>query len=142
MLLQAFHGRLSPAAVRLRFHGYLRELPDDLAHRFCSVDGLLRVAFVAVTGNPERIVGVGRYDRIGTEVAEVALVVEDAYQNQGIGTRLLNRLISSAREGSVRRFLALVLRGNNPMRRLLEKTACPLHMEHARDADTIWLELS
>ena len=142
--LQEFHLRLSPEAIRLRFHAYLRELPDDMAHRFCEVDGYVRVAFVAVSGAPERIVGVGRYDRVGTEVAEMAFVVEDAYQRKGIGTTLLNHLLQRARTDGAKTFLARVLPGNTPMRHLLEKTGCPIRTERGfhGDADLLWLALS
>ncbi|GAC1629059.1 MAG: hypothetical protein NVS4B2_10730 [Chloroflexota bacterium] len=139
--LQEFHRRLSPEAIRLRFHGYIRELSDEMAHRFCDVDGQIRVAFVAVTGVPERIVGVGRYDRVGLVVAEVAFVVEDAYQHRGVGTMLLERLIASARADGVKVFLARVLPGNNPMRHLLMQTGYPMRVDVDRDADSIWLTL-
>ena len=139
--LQSFHRRLSPEAIRLRFHGYLRELPDAMALRFCEVDGHDRVAFVAVTGDPERIVGVGRYDVQEDGVAEVAFVVEDAYQGHGIGSTLLRRLVESARARGIHTFLASVLPGNSPMRRLLERMGYPLRVERGMGVDCLWLAL-
>ncbi len=50
-----------------------------------------------------------------TGEAEFALVVGDAYQRQGLGRHLMQRLIEIARERGVRRLTGLVLRENGPM---------------------------
>lgn len=140
--LQGFHLRLSPEAIRLRFHGYLRELPETLARRFTQVDGHDRVAYVAVTGDPEQIVGVGRYDWQEDGVAEVAFVVEDGYQRHGIGSCLLATLLESAQaRGDINTLLARVVHGNSRMRKLLEAAGHPLRLERGHDADLLWLTL-
>ncbi len=139
--LQAFHQRLSLEAIRLRFHSYLRELPDAMARHFCEVDGQNRVALVAVAGEPEQIVAVGRFDREQDDTAEVAFVVADAYQRQGIRAYLFRRLIAEARQGGIRTLIARVLPGNTAMRRLLEHTGYPLQVEYSRDANCIRLSL-
>jgi RimJ/RimL family protein N-acetyltransferase len=140
--LQEFHRRLSPEAIRLRFHGYMRELPDAMARRFCAVDGHDRVAFVAVAGDPERIVGVGRFDRERDHKgeAEMAFVVEDAYQGHGIGSRLLSQLIEAAHANGIHTLVARVLPGNSPMRHLLQRTGYPLRSRRDRDADCLIME--
>jgi RimJ/RimL family protein N-acetyltransferase len=161
--LQAFHRRLSPDAIRLRFHSYLPEPPDDLARRFCEVDSWNRVAFVATfpadesgeldaPGSPitsqhplgsgsERIVAVGRFDREGEDAAEVAFVVEDGCQGRGLGSRLLRLLIAAARERGIRTLVAHTLPGNTRMRRLLERAGYPLRMQRGKDEDFLWLEI-
>lgn len=139
--LKAFHRTLSQEAIRLRFHGYIRELPDGLAHRFCEVDGQDRVAFVAVAGEPEQIVGVGRFDRQEGGEAEVAFVVADSYQRRGIGRRLLTLLIDAARERGITELVASVLRGNSAMRKMLEDTGFPIRVKRRRDADDLWMTL-
>lgn len=139
--LQAFHRTLSPVVIHLRFHGMLRELPSNLARSFCTVDGRDRVAFVAVASVPEQIVGVGRYDRVDPTTAEIAFVVTDAYHHMGIGTRLLERLIHSARRHDIGQLLAWVLPGNNEMRKLLLKTDLPLVVERGMDADAMFLQI-
>lgn len=140
--LQSFHQRLSPEAIRLRFHGYLKELPDEMARRFCNVDGRDRVAYVAVNGEPEHIVGVGRYDREDQSTAEVAFVVEDAFQHQGLGTALLQRLIASAHSQHIRFMAARVLHGNSPMRRLLERTGYPVTVLNRGGTDLLQMDIS
>jgi len=139
--LQACHRTLSPVVIHLRFHGMLRELPSNLARSFCTVDGRDRVAFVAVACVPEQIVGVGRYDRVDPTTAEIAFVVTDAYHHMGIGTRLLERLIHTARQYGIGQLLAWVLPGNNEMRKLLLKTDLLLVVERAMDADAMFLQI-
>jgi acetyltransferase len=50
--------------------------------------------------------------------AEFALVVADAWQGQGLGRRLLERLLERAAEAGVRKLNGFVLADNAPMRAL------------------------
>lgn len=137
--LQAFHAHLSPQTIRLRFHGLLKELPIGMARRFCEVDGYDRVAYVATTGNPERIVGVGRYDWIGDDEAEIAFVVADDYQRHDIGKMLLQRVLDAARKRGLRRLVAHVLSGNTPMVHLIEHSGYPFRIQWAGDHNNVWV---
>jgi RimJ/RimL family protein N-acetyltransferase len=129
--LQRFHSRLSPRTVQLRFHGSKRALSEPLAHRFCDVDGKDNVAIVVTRGTRGRIVGVARYSRVGPVTAEVAFVVEDAYQHHAIGHRLLHRLVMVALTNGITEFVAEILAGNVAMFRLMEELGPPrLHREH------------
>lgn len=131
--LQLFHNRLSESTVRRRFHASKRALTTPLAHYFTDLDGRDNVAIVATTGTRGRIVGVARYNRISPTCAEVAFVVEDAYQHRGVGSRLMQRLRALALENGITEFVAEVLPGNTPMFRLLHK-AGPTRV-HARDGE-------
>lgn len=115
--LQAFHVAQSERSTYMRFFMPLERLPDkDLTH-LVTVDGVDRVAFVAVsgTGADERIIGVGRYDRLDETAAEVAFNISDAHQGKGLGSVLLEHLAAAARERGVRRFVAEVLPSNGRM---------------------------
>jgi GNAT superfamily N-acetyltransferase len=57
----------------------------------------------------------------GSHTAEVALVVADEYQKQGIGTELLSHLTYIARKQGLLGFSAEVLKGNRAMLHLFEK---------------------
>jgi RimJ/RimL family protein N-acetyltransferase len=120
--LQRFHARLSPSTVQHRFHGSKRELSVPLAHTFTDVDGANDAAIVATTGTRGRIIGVARYCRLTPTSAEVAFVVEDAYQGRGIGGRLMRHLRELALANGVTVFVAEVLSDNTPMFHLLQKT--------------------
>jgi RimJ/RimL family protein N-acetyltransferase len=118
--LQRLHRRLSDSTVYQRFHGPKPELDEVWARRFTELDRHTAAAFVATTGTRGRIVGVARYYKIGaTTTAEVAFVVEDAYQSCGIGTRLMKRLREQALRNGITEFVALMLPHNERMLRLL-----------------------
>ena len=118
--LVAFHGRLSAESIRNRFFGVHPELSVAEVKHFTQVDGRERVAFVATEG--AAIVGVGRLERLpGTTDAEVAFVVADDLQRQGIGTRLLARLEVAAGPLGITHFVADTLFSNTAMLHLLHR---------------------
>jgi GNAT superfamily N-acetyltransferase len=128
-------GRLSPETVYRRFHAPLRRPPAD-AHRLVEVDHDLREALVAVVGG--EVVGVARYDRSPADpaTADVAVVVEDAWQGVGIGRQLLAELTELAAQRGVRALTADVQADNDRMvglvRRLLPRAVLtPAHGVYA-----------
>jgi ribosomal protein S18 acetylase RimI-like enzyme len=69
-------------------------------------------------------VAVARYDgRAGTNEAEIAVTVEDAWQGRGIGKRLTRRLAVRARDRGIESFEAVVQPDNRPALGLLRKLA-------------------
>src|SRR4029453_6180709 len=111
------HARLSPETIRFRFFAPHPRLSPAEVERFTRVDHVDRVALVAVLGD-DMLAG-GRYDRIpGTDLAEVAFVVDDAHQGRGLGSVLLEHLAAIAAERGVRRFEADVLTDNVRMVRV------------------------
>src|ERR1700681_4126433 len=109
--LRALHARLSRETIMLRFFGPHPRLSDAEVERFTHVDGVDRVALVAERAG--EIVAVARYDREpGSDEAEVAFVVEDAFQGRGLATILLEHLASAARSFGIRRFVADTLSEN------------------------------
>ena len=112
--MSAFHENLSPRSVYRRFFFAHPHLSPGEVERFTTVDYVNRMAFVAVDG--DRIVGVGRYERLaGTDQAEVAFVVTDAYQRRGIGSVLLDHLADAARTRGIAGFMAQTLSENRDM---------------------------
>jgi len=73
----------------------------------------------------EEIIAVGSYylDQ-KTNLAEVAFVVSDDWQNHGIGTFLLKHLMRIARRNGIRGFTAEVLTENKPMQAVVNKSNC------------------
>ena len=109
--LRAFHARLSPESIVLRFFGPHPRLSDAEVERFTHVDGVDRVALVAERAS--EIVAVARYDRApGTDEAEVAFVVNDAFQGQGLGTVLLREVANAARRHGIQWLIADTLSEN------------------------------
>ncbi len=67
-----------------------------------------------------------RFDREpGNDKAEYAALVEDRWQDQGVGTELTRRLIDEARDKEVRFFYALVKGQNTRMLQVLRHLDLP-----------------
>jgi acyl-CoA synthetase (NDP forming)/RimJ/RimL family protein N-acetyltransferase len=111
--VQAFHVAQSPESIYLRFFAPLPRLSDRDLERFTNVDHRDRVGLVATLG--DAIVGIGRYDRVSGDTAEVAFNISDAHQGRGVGSVLLEHLAAAARERGITRFVADVLPQNRKM---------------------------
>ena len=113
--LVAFHDALSAETARLRFFTPHPRLSSAELDRFTSVDHRDREALVVLSD--EAIVGVGRYDRtVGTDAAEVAFVIADAWQGHGVATILLEELRARALTAGITEFFAETLGENHAMR--------------------------
>jgi RimJ/RimL family protein N-acetyltransferase len=122
--LRNSHERLSPETRYRRFLAVKPHLTSADVRYLVDIDGRNHVALVATlpeaAGAP--IVGVARFIRIPEEpeVAEVAIVINDAFQHRGVGTELLARLAEEAVARDVRRFRAMMLADNLAVHRLFE----------------------
>ncbi len=128
--LQALVARLSPESIFLRFLAVVKGLSDKEARRLATVDYQTQMALVATIDEDgeEQIIGVARYALVdGAEpgLAEAAVVVEDRHQRQGLGSLLLKRLVSYARQHGVSAFLANVHPSNEPIMRFVRRSGLP-----------------
>ncbi|PYO78941.1 MAG: GNAT family N-acetyltransferase [Gemmatimonadetes bacterium] len=90
---------------------------DSMTH----IDYQRHMAFAVSTAldGVEQFVGVGRYVvDPPTNIADIALVLADAWQGQGLGRRLLATLLEHARTAGVREAVGVVLATNKAMLRL------------------------
>ncbi len=128
--LQALHSRLSTETIFLRFMGMRPVLPPEEAREYATLDYRTRMAFVATQpeAGGECIVGVARYavvsDQRPTE-AEAAIVIEDRFQNRGLGTVLLDRLLRYARGHGIRAFVAEINAENERMLKFVRHSGLP-----------------
>jgi RimJ/RimL family protein N-acetyltransferase len=119
-LAEAF-GHLSPESQYKRFLTSKPRLTASDLRYLTELDGFDHVAVLAVLADdPDAIVGVGRFVRLSDlpDTAEVAIVVGDEHQGQGLGRELGRRLADEARARSVRRFTATLLGDNVAAHRL------------------------
>ncbi|HEY8415035.1 MAG TPA: GNAT family N-acetyltransferase, partial [Thermaerobacter sp.] len=131
------------------FLDFLRRVSDtSLMRRFfagesreAAVDSLLqtgppeeRCTLVVLAGVPDRprIIASGTYVRAGDdeESAEVAFLVEDAYQGKGLGTLLLERLALIAARNGIRRFVAWTQPDNRQMLEVFRNSG--FHLDERR----------
>ena len=114
-----FHDRCSETTRYLRFAATKPRLRPAEAYYLCGVDDHSRGALVIIeSDDPGTIHGVGRWERVSPTEAELAFVIEDAYQGQGLGRKLIEATIERAREEGFTRLVTDVLSSNYRMRRL------------------------
>jgi len=95
---------LSEQTRYLRLHYTATEFSREDAARLLELDYRDTIAFGALVGEPpdEALIGVSRYARIaGTDQAECAIVVADAWQGRGVGTELMRSLGIAARRSGI-----------------------------------------
>jgi acetyltransferase len=127
--LKAFFKRLTREEVRLRFLHPLNELPDAFAHQLCELDPAVAFAWVlAEPDDPQRsdlpseihAVARAHLDPV-LDHAEFAIVVEGRYARQGLGTLLMQRTITSARQLGAIELWSDVLNENHAMLDLCQR---------------------
>jgi acetyltransferase len=120
---QAFVRGLSPESSYLRFHGTIKDLSQKDLEKFTNPDSRNAVALIVLRSGEagEEEIGVARYvvDPDGAN-CEFAIVVADAWQKRGIGTRLMNGLIKHLQASGVKRISGTVLKRNAVMRKFVK----------------------
>jgi acetate---CoA ligase (ADP-forming) len=121
--------RMGRDSIYQRFLRVKEELSEEELDYFTHVDYDDRMAFV-VFGD-EKMLGVGRYDRVEGEphVAEVAFAVADAHQGRGVGSQLLQHLTMYARTKGITAFRAFVLAENHAMIRVFRDAGYKMHRD-------------
>ncbi|MGA8986441.1 GNAT family N-acetyltransferase [Aeromicrobium sp.] len=117
--LVEFYARVSEESKYFRFFAPYPTLSDKDVTRFTTVDHDRRVAFVVTLHSA--IIGIGRYDAVTDDEAEVAFLVEDAQQGRGVGQLLLEHLAQAGRERGIRTFVADVLPSNSRMQQIFRE---------------------
>jgi acyl-CoA hydrolase/RimJ/RimL family protein N-acetyltransferase len=141
-ILQNFLYSLSDNTVYRRFISSRKDMPHERVQRFVVIDYTREISILAILqkDNREEIVGLGQYSgNEGSHTAEVAFVVSDKCQNQGIGTELLTYLTFHAKRQGLLGFTAEVLWGNTAMLRVFEKMG--FDMQKRRDEGVVELTM-
>jgi RimJ/RimL family protein N-acetyltransferase len=118
--------QLSDESIRKRFLAAKPKFSRAELRYLTEVDGVNHIALVAVLeDDPDQLVAVARCvrlpDRPGT--AEMAIVVGDPWQGQGVGTAMAHVLADAALAVGIRRFAATMLGDNEAARRLMRTFA-------------------
>ena len=149
-LMRQFHETLSDRSVYMRYFSSL-SLSSRVAHerllRICFADYDRQIVLVAEyedwsTGE-RHILGVGRVAKFRTKnEAEVAIVVSDQCQKQGLGRELLRRTIAVAREERLSRLSAEMLRDNVAVQGTFKKAGFALRLLSDSSSVKATLDLS
>src|SRR5262249_15854427 len=121
--------------------GAKREFTEQEIEFFLNVDFIHHVALVAVLpeGGRSMIAGGGRYVVVQPGRAEVAFVVVDEYQGQGIGAALMRHLAAIRRAAGISELLAGVLPDNIAMLKTFEKSG--LRVDTRREGGVVHVSL-
>jgi acetyltransferase len=128
-LMVKFHETISDRSVYLRYFSSIslsRRVAHERLLRICFGDYDREMVLVAERLDPasgeRQIMAVGRMTKLhaGNE-AEVAVLVSDQYQNQGLGYELLRRVTAVAREEKLTRVSAEMLTDNIAMQIVMKR---------------------
>jgi len=117
----AMHDRSSE---RSRYQRYF-SITDWHGTKLYRLAGGHRGATLVVMSEEGQIVGLGNVfpdPSEGSHAAEIAMIVEDAFQNRGVGTRLMQALLHMANRLGFTEIVASVLAENKGMLKLLQGT--------------------
>lgn len=136
-LLKDFFYSLSDRSMYRRFLTPTWEMPHERLQGLVVIDYTKEMIILAVVEEDgrERVVGLGEYyldeERLW---ANVAFAVRDAFQNRGIGTELLAFLVHAARRQGLLGLTAEVLKDNEPMLRVFEKSGAAIEKVSADES--------
>jgi len=121
--------RLDKNSRRMRFaHGVADAFIEDYAARMSEM-GSLVFAFVA-DGEVRAAAELRKLGDTWGREAEAAFSVENAYQDQGIGSELMGRVIRTARNRGVQLLYMSCLAENSKMQAIARKYEAELHFEY------------
>ena len=127
-LLVKFHKTLSEQSVKSRY-GKTLSLDYRIAHqrlaRVCGTDYDWETVLVADRSIPDsnehEILGVARLTKTDEGEAKFGILISDAWQGHGLGTRLLEMLLKAAQAEGFNRVTGRILSDSLAMRSLSEK---------------------
>ena len=123
-LLKEFFYSLSDKSLYRRFASARKDMPHSRIQEFVTVDLSRDVVILGLVfrDGREHLIGFAQYSRNERDrLAELAVVVRDDYQRQGVGTLLHSYMTDLARKSGIAGFTAEVLEDNLPALKLIEK---------------------
>lgn len=141
-----FIARLTPEDIRFRFFGLVRELPHSQMARLTQIDYDREMAFIA-SGRDDQ----GRRETLGVvrtvtdpdnQRTEFAIVVRSDLKEQGMGKRLLVKMIDYCRSRGTREMIGQVLADNRRMLGLARSVGFESHAIAGEEAVEVRLQLN
>src|SRR4051812_14294320 len=117
--------RLSPESIYRRFFTLFPAPPANVLRRLTVVDHRDHEALAVL--DEDEIVAIASWDRPAhaADEAEIAVLVEDAWQHKGLGRALVRMLTGEAARRGITVINATVLADNHPARHLASTVARP-----------------
>jgi len=123
---------LSEESIRTRYMTHTVVFPHRDIQRFTNIDYRHDIAIVGIIPrvSGEEIVALGQYFLDPkTRAAEVAFLVQDEWQQKGMGTFLLDYITQIAKQRGVKKFYAKVLPSNEPMLAIFHNSGYKVNTE-------------
>ncbi|MFZ5570467.1 MAG: GNAT family N-acetyltransferase [Thermodesulfobacteriota bacterium] len=122
--------RFSDEAVYYRYFSSIKTMPHNKMQKYVNVDYRKVMSIVGLVGDAGQghIIAEARFvkDNGNPPFADVAFVVDEAYQGLGIASYMYQMLMRLAKERGIHGFTADVLSSNTSMMKVFEKGAGPL----------------
>ncbi len=117
--------RLDPEDIRFRFFGLVRDFPHSEMARFTQIDYEREMAFIATVNGkdkkPETLGVVRAIMQPRNNSAEFAIILRSDLKGQGLGRKLLEKMIRYCKMRGIRTLVGQVLEQNYAMLGLAEK---------------------
>ena len=136
---------LSPSSLRTRYMTHTMTFPHKDVQQLTNIDYINNLAIVGtVPGvSSEEIVAIAQYFLDPkTQAAEVAFIVQDEWQQKGMGTVLLQYLCRVAKQRGIKTFYAKVLPTNKPMLAIFHNSGYKVKTEFDGDVYSIEFDLT
>jgi GNAT superfamily N-acetyltransferase len=146
-IVAAFH-KLDPQTIYTRFFSFRKELSEAELRRFEASDFEHFVALVVTLGSgiEETVIAAASYVVVdganAGRSAELAFMVEEDYQGQGLASRLLATIAGIARSRGISRCEADVLAGNKPMLSVFQRSGLPMTTSRSGGVVHVVLDLA
>jgi len=136
---------LSEESVQKRYMTRTKAFPHRDVQQLTNIDYKKDMAIVGVVPgvSGDEIVAIGQYFLDPkTQAAEVAFVVQDEWQQKGMGTLLLDYITKVAKQRGVKRFCAKVLPNNKPMLTIFHNSGYKVNTEFDGEVYNVTYDLT
>ena len=136
---------LSSQSVHTRYFTHTMTFPHQAVQKLTNVDYVNDLAIVGVVPGPsgEELVAITQYFLDPkSQRAEIAFLVQDEWQEKGMGSYLMEYLAQIARQRGVRSFYARVLPVNKPMLTVFHNSGYPVSTEFDGEAYNIQIDIA
>lgn len=143
-----FHSKLSPESIRFRFFHFRKSFTHDELVQMVQIDYDREMVFIAsaprVDGKPgEETLGVVRaWTDADNYQCEFAVIISDHLKGEGLGHKLMTKMISYCRERGTIEMIGSVLAENKPMQNLAKKLGFEVKWDPVEEVMSLRLPLN
>jgi GNAT superfamily N-acetyltransferase len=121
--------RLDPETRQFRFGSAVN---DDFLNAYADTARRIGTVIYGAFRGPEMCASaeLRALHALGDEMAEAAFAVETAHRHQGLGSALMDRIITAAKNRGIHHLHMICARENQPMLRLGEKFGAHFRIDH------------